>query len=246
VTDDQYKQFLNLLAHDYLRAEEFRRNADGKDIERLRSQVESIAWTARLNDLVKDGLSKDGPNNIDLVRVLEKQLRDAPIHDVHEAMYRIGMLDALDDSKGVVFANLRRSAIPEEDVELLRSAGAENPELVIGLAIDYGQRRIANADRRPSHIPSDAEKELGNAVKELSNSVDRLKDEVRQGKAPKKRKLFNGIGKILSGTVAGGGNVLLALGTLAAPNPATGYAAIGSGALAIGLMGQGIGDLRGE
>ena len=62
----------------------------------------------------------------------------------------------------------------------------------------------------------------------------------------KKRKILNGIGKILSGTVAGAGNLLLATGTIVAPNPATAYAVIGSSALAVGSICQGIGDLRGE
>jgi len=61
-----------------------------------------------------------------------------------------------------------------------------------------------------------------------------------------RRKLFNGVGKILVGVVTGAGNILLAAGTIAAPNPATVYGVIGSSALAIGGICQGIGDLRGE
>lgn len=62
----------------------------------------------------------------------------------------------------------------------------------------------------------------------------------------KKRKIFSGVGKILAGAIAGGGNALLGLGTIAAPNPATGYAVIASCGLAVGSFCQGIGDLRGE
>ena len=62
----------------------------------------------------------------------------------------------------------------------------------------------------------------------------------------KKRKVLNGVGKILAGAVTGIGNVLLATGTIAAPNPATAYGVIGSSALAIGSICQGMGDLRGE
>lgn len=62
----------------------------------------------------------------------------------------------------------------------------------------------------------------------------------------KKRKIFNGVGKLLAGAVTAAGNVLLATGTVVAPNPATAYAAIGSSALAIGSLLQGMGDLRGE
>ena len=56
---------------------------------------------------------------------------------------------------------------------------------------------------------------------------------------PKKRKILNGIGKILGGAIAGAGNVLLLFGTIVAPNPATGYGAIASSAIALaGVMQQ--------
>lgn len=62
----------------------------------------------------------------------------------------------------------------------------------------------------------------------------------------RREKIFNGIGKILAGAVAAAGNLLLATGTIVAPNPATAYGVIGSSALAVGSICQGIGDLRGE
>jgi hypothetical protein len=63
---------------------------------------------------------------------------------------------------------------------------------------------------------------------------------------PKKRKLLNGIGKLLGGAVTGLGNTLLWTGMLAAPNPAIGYTAIACGGLAISMFLAGLGDLRGE
>lgn len=63
---------------------------------------------------------------------------------------------------------------------------------------------------------------------------------------PRKRKILNGIGKILGGAIAGAGNVLLFCGTIVAPNPATGYGAIASSAIAVAGVMQGAGDLRGE
>jgi hypothetical protein len=64
--------------------------------------------------------------------------------------------------------------------------------------------------------------------------------------AKKKRKIFNGIGKLLGGAVAGIGNALLVAGTLIAPNPATGYGAIVSGGIAVTSFFAGLGDLKGE
>jgi hypothetical protein len=59
-------------------------------------------------------------------------------------------------------------------------------------------------------------------------------------------KIFNGIAKILAGAVTAAGNLLLATGTVIAPNPATAYGVIASSAIAVGSMCQGIGYLRGE
>ena len=74
-----------------------------------------------------------------------------------------------------------------------------------------------------------------------------LRDSAKGPEAqPKKRKILNGIGKILGGAIAGTGNVLLLVGTIAAPNPATGYGAIASSAIAVASVMQGAGDLRGE
>ncbi len=81
---------------------------------------------------------------------------------------------------------------------------------------------------------------VGRLEKAMSDSA---KDREAQ---PKKRKILNGIGKILGGAIAGAGNVLLLFGTIVAPNPATGYGAIASSAIAVAGVMQGAGDLRGE
>ena len=60
------------------------------------------------------------------------------------------------------------------------------------------------------------------------------------------RIVINGVGKILAGAITGAGNLLLFGGTIVAPNPGTAYAVIGSSALAVGSICQGLGDLRGD
>jgi len=81
-------------------------------------------------------------------------------------------------------------------------------------------------------------------------ALDRAASEIAGANMPppakNKRKLFNGIGKLLGGTVMGIGNALVAAGSIVAPNPATGAIAIASGATAIASILAGIGDLRGE
>jgi len=62
----------------------------------------------------------------------------------------------------------------------------------------------------------------------------------------RKRKILNGVGKVLAGSIGGLSNVLLFTGTILAPNPATAAGGLASGAVAISAIFGGLGDLRGE
>jgi hypothetical protein len=87
---------------------------------------------------------------------------------------------------------------------------------------------------------------LQEARSPLREHGGRMADTAANVPAPKKSKLFNGIGNIIAGLATGGANALLAAGTVVAPNPATGYLALGSAAIAVGSVFKGVGDLRGE
>ena len=107
------------------------------------------------------------------------------------------------------------------------------------ITISYSREYLGRA--YPNIDPSQT---VEHAVETLREAASQLQP---AGPPPaKKRKLFNGIGKILAGAVMGAGNTLLACGPFVAPNPATAYTALGSAALAVGSMSQGIGDIRGE
>jgi len=137
-------------------------------------------------------------------------------------MERAGVIDALEEGADLIFENLRRAAIPVEDVGLLRDAGIRDPEAEITILIHYTQRHVGRHNTRPGEVLSSANDHLHRAAASLSESSD--------VETPRlvKRKIFNGIGKILAGTVTGLGNTLLGLGTVVAPNPATAYGVIAS------------------
>lgn len=155
-----------------------------------------------------------------------------------DAMEDERALEALDDAKEVVFAYLNRKVIPEEDLHVLRKAGFGDDEIevMIRLAI-HKAREIGSGTQSPSRIADEAVLAVESAVWPPPGTGVPEK---------KKRKLLNGIGKMLGAAVAGVGNVLLVTGAVVAPNPATGSAAIASCGLAISTMFAGIGDLRGE
>ncbi|MGH9765738.1 MAG: hypothetical protein ACREAC_33290, partial [Blastocatellia bacterium] len=182
-----------------------------------------------------------------LLKELAQELHNVYLEGVTSEMEHAGILDALDDAPEITFSNLRRSAIPEEDIDFLRRAGVDYPDAEITILIHYARTRLGRDHQekaRPSDIARQAQSEIKHAAERVE-AIASSEDKVERTE-PKKRKLFNGIGKILAGVVTGGGNMLLAAGTIVAPNPATAWGVIGSSALAIGGICQGIGDLRGE
>jgi hypothetical protein len=244
MSDEEYKKFLTALAAKHIS----RRGLGGpEELERLHDKMKDLMRLSReVQDLQDEPIGKRvrdrgvPPKPRDLLH----ELMQTPIFDGFNAMEQIGILEALDDATDAVFANLRRSAIPDEDVQFLYRAGIADPELEITIAIEYARRRI-----RPARLGLARElREFKDIHREAADRLEKvLSDSSKDREAqPKKRKILNGIGKILGGAIAGAGNVLLLCGTIVAPNPATGYGAIASSAIAVAGVFQGAGDLRGE
>jgi len=239
MTDDEYREYLAALGSKYLRITALHRFGPGGPWDHLNYEIERLSSTARFVTAVSDR-----SENSAVVKALADELRNVYVDHIIDAMEYTGVLAALDEAPDITFANLRRSVIPAEDVQLLRHAGIEDPEAEITLIIHYSRKRLGHSEARPSETVRQAQEEL----KRAADRVDKIPSDSNLSDQPekKKRKIFNGIGKILAGTITGAGNLLLAAGTVVAPNPATAYGVIGSSALAVGGICQGIGDLRGE
>ncbi len=244
MTDEEYKRFLTALAAKHLRP---RAIGDFKDIESLQYSMSNMTRVSRRVQDAREEQSHEKPRYESIsLEELANELRKTPLSDGFAAMYRVGIVDALDDATDAVFSNLRRSAIPDEDVQFLYRAGFADPELEITILIEYANRRISSSRESVAQEL----RQIGDLNREAAERMDKaLKQfgkEPKREEQPKKRKILNGIGKILGGAIAGTGNVLLLLGTIAAPNPATGYGAIASGGIALTGVLSGLGDIRGE
>ena len=110
------------------------------------------------------------------------------------------------------------------------------------LAVVVARVHILGSDRHDRLPPSVIIIEAQSA---LNDTLSKKKEIMEQSPA-KKRKIFNGIGKVLAGSILGVGNALVAGGTIAAPNPATAYIAIISASGAVGSFFSAIGDFKGE
>lgn len=239
MNDEEYRQFLSALARQHVSTRRWRRHFGPMGVdEHLQHEIDRLSSTARL---VKAAAER--PEKQDLLDVVANELRNTYLGQVTQAMEESGVLDALDEAPDITFPNLRRSAIPDEDVELLRHAGVDDPEAMITIIIHYSRKHVGGSDTRPSQIVERAQNELRQAADILSSGET---DAPQKQPEKKKRKILNGVGKILAGAVTGAGNLLLFTGTIVAPNPGTAYAVIGSSALAVGSICQGLGDLRGE
>jgi len=242
MTDQEYKELLLELASRYRIIDElaFHYYKHSQRIEDLRRDVKKLSSICRRVRVIRNRVIREQVEIEDLYRVLRKEYK-APTNSILEALRELGILRALDETPEVLYG-LRESVIPKEDLELLLWCSFhnsdENPKAGIGRLISAA-RGLARTSHKPSKI-------LQEAASTIPKKLDDIKAEYKDAQPPKKRKILNGIGNILMGFATGGGNILLAGGTIAAPNPATGYLVIGSAAVAIGAVFKGLGDLRGE
>ena len=236
--DDDYNRLLKALAAKLLVARGTRTDADYllQVTKRLRSDLEEVSALARLTKVVQDR-----PNDQYLEGTLrEELLQSSPIEKTRQAFEEAGILDIFDEAGSVLIEELRREAIPPEDFQFLREAGYTEDEIEILLAV-----AIHNA--HTLRVSSEnVSRQLRDAAAEFNDAVARLGHIPVTEPVVKKRKIFNGIGKVLGGCIAGLGNTLMATGTILAPNPATAAGAIASAAVAVPAIMSGVGDLRGE
>ncbi|MCS6325948.1 MAG: hypothetical protein H8K06_02475 [Nitrospira sp.] len=237
MTDDEYISFLQALATKHLSPGGRQHPTDFlQKVDHMGQDFQAVSRLARLFKVVMDR-----PEDYSLASKFFEELvgPSSPVARVESALRLSKLSDALDDAGEVVFGELRRGSVPGEDVTFLRQAGFtdEEVEVFISIAIDEAHRLV----RRDS-----LEFRNGFILREFKIFITKLPEPKELVQSSKKRKIFNGIGKILGGSVAGIGNALMATGTIVAPNPATAYGAIASAAVAVSGFFSGVGDLRGE
>ena len=226
LSDKEFQELLTALAHKHLRHEFLRAESAG-----LQKNTDELLSTRRFLQALLDR-----PERAALFSdALSQELRETSVKSIVTALHDSGILDALDELPQLVFANLRRSVVPEEDIGIFRRAGIDDPEAEMILLIHHAQL-FASSHRTSSSVFREADGLLTRSGADLK----------RQDTPRRKRKVCDGIGNLLLGVATAGGNALLGAGTIVAPNPATGYAVISSTAVAVGAIFKGLGDLRGE
>jgi hypothetical protein len=219
---------------------------DARDILALVKLAGSdVTPDPRLDDVLKDRIEHD---------------RSLPVATA--LMADAGVLDAFDEAGPVLFREFRRSSVPTEDVELLRHLGLSPAEIELllllaveqanelgresraapmGVGVAHGRPHVTSARPNGEQASTAAEAALLDAANQLRLAAEQLSVPPR-----KRRKLLNGIGKIVGGAGLGVANVLMLHGVFLASSPALGATALGSCTAAFGSVMAGMGDLRGE
>lgn len=224
------------------------------EIRALQSAMRKFASSARLANSIAER-----PDQTELYGPLANELAALSESQALEVFEKTGLANVLDEHGHIVFSELKQGDIPKEDLDFLRQCGMLHPEHEITISLTrlkYGywlssenKRRATTAEvmQMTRHTMRRSSKELRVIADERAQQQSlpaSVQAQPIENKKPKK--YFNGIGKILSGVVAGTGNVLIGTGAIPATGGAAAAGVIASAAVSVGIIMQGIGDLRGE
>jgi len=229
MTDEEYSRFLRALARKH--RDVFREIKE----DLLREQLKCLTEVIHLLRIVRRDDSSD------VLSKLDDQLHRMRVSKAFDLLDETGILEAFDDGGEVVFAELRRSAIPEEDVKYLKQIGLTDDEIevILTAAVEKAHRlgrsrvNLEGPDIRP--IP------ISEVIAETEAAFERARTDLRSERVEsprKKGRIFNGTGEVVCGMAAIAGNILTAQlsknWTAALPSAATG----------IGIFLKAIGSFR--
>lgn len=268
MTDEEYIQFLESIGNEYLRLDAIHKIFHPMKSEPLShlNRMLKAARTARF--------SEEHWNREEVYRLLKSDIDSYQMDIVYDLLEKTGVLDALDDYGDIIFPNLTREVIPDEDLKILSEAGERNPDALIQLAIARAKVFTQSKENYNSKksIASSILKDAGIEIKDACNDIGKLSDkfnkkvvieetcpdwEERQKKLkqlddeislkPKKRKWFGGIARIIAGGASATSNVLLGVGLISTGGgaPVGTAAIIGSCTASLVLIGDGIDKVRG-
>jgi hypothetical protein len=265
--DKVQKEYLEALGRKYLRLdaitpEELRRAQNW--IHRSKSQARLFNALAETGDRALQATTFTGE-----LRSAESIERGIPLYN------KSGLEELFEDHWLEILTALEPGDLLAEDLDLLRECGFIRPQDEVVLAMrnraymteSQNSRRLASASIIAGHSMMSAMKQLDQLATEEATRRDlaqagsaaaqskaALTEEQRKAMADcgsaaskKPRKILNGVGKILGGSVLTAGNTLIAIGALPSVAGVGNIAAlIASAGAGVSMVMQGAGDLRGE
>ncbi len=234
MTDDEYIEFLEAVAAEYVRLS-WDSDVAGPNSYGLQNELRKLSEAGAIARL-----AADTQENERLSAALREALVRASFEFVSSTLDQSGVLEAMDSYAEPLIKYFRPSVLPFQDLEILHRAGIENPAAALRLAqqrAPHFARLAEGRDFLPSAVLAQAAQQLGRVEQSLKGS--------QSSSNRKPRKWFKGITRILAGGAGAAGNVMLGAGLIPVAAPVGAAAVLGSCTGALVLIGDGIEALRG-
>lgn len=259
MTNEEYKSFLKYVFHEYT---EKRLHRLGKYFDKQGMHHEwRYEWRRLMSALHLMRYIQDVCNDKDDVYSTFRleRLRSA-IGEIEDGLRwhnrlaeEAGFFDAWDAFYDEIVDGIRADLMPESELDLMKQLGFSDPKTDIeGIIYSIKMRaKVKHKNNNNLHVSSRLNHvvdELTRAQQDFQESIDELKLEKRKDTIKKERRWFKGLGQIGQGAALSIGDIALAVGGLNLPVSAETqtWGAIVSATTGIGMIFNGIGDLRGE
>ncbi len=229
ISDQDYMVMLKSGAEEYVRIDNLRQLQITGDT--ININVDELVKTVEFIRVVEERYSDDKLRGI-LADELKYKLFN--YDRINSAVSQSGISDALEVGSGLLVRELRYSAIPDTEHELLRRCGITNTEGYLKLLVTMARERYFSS-MSPQHVFDE-----GKTFIELS--INNLKEAPSPTDPQKEKRILRGISKILVGAVMAGGDISSVIGT---SGISIGGAIVSVGTSIVSIH-DGVDDLRGQ
>jgi len=256
MTNDEYKEFLKYIFDEYIQPR-IHRIGHYWYPEMNRHWHDEWRGLKRAVDLINYIDSHcDDQNDIYRTFTLER-LRKAvdeveySVHWNNRLAEEAGFLDAFDSHYNEIIQGLNIELFPESELEILQEFGAKDPKSKLRGIIYLLKTR--NKDKCNYNNETSISNQLNKIVKRLDEAESAFKEtdkdsSEKEDRPRKSRRWFKGLGQIGQGAALSIGDIALAAGMLKFPvSPETQtWGALVSATTGVGMILNGVGELRGE
>ena len=225
------------------------------------SELAKVARSARFLRFLEDYCRHDA----DIYSTFTLGSLENRIYDIqrscsnsHLVAVKIGFLELCESHSREITDCLTVAHLPKEDLDVMRAMGSANPEMELQALVHIARASLERCSRESSNelgVTVRLERavhQVEEAAREFRKYVETQKDKEQEEKSKdvprKNRRWFKGFGQIGQGAALSIANAGLAVGALGFPvSPETQtWGTLVSMATGVGLVLNGVGDLRGE
>lgn len=256
MTNDEYKEFLKYIFDEYIQPRIHR-------IERYLDHPKHYHWHYEWRCLKRavaliNYIDNHCDDQNDIYRTFTLERLRRAVDEVKDGVRwnnrlaeEAGFLDAFDSHYNEIIQGLDIELFPESELEILHEFGARDPKSKLRGMIYLLKTR--NKDECSYNNEMSISNQLNKIVKRLDEAESAFKETDKNStenkdRPKKSRRWFKGLGQIGQGAALSIGDIALAAGMLefpASPETQT-WGALVSATTGVGMILNGVGELRGE